>query len=227
MRQVAQIMGMPISIDIPSCSDDKIFETIFKWFKQVDERFSPFKKNSELSKYNRGEFSGSELSSDMRDIIESCNRWKEITGGYFSAWYNQEFDPSGYVKGWSIKKAGNLINGLGFKTYCIGAGGDIMACSDGQKEWTIGIQDPGDVKKILKRLSIKNSAVATSGTYERGKHIINPKTCKPADEFMSVSIIGPDIITADVLSTTLFAMGNKGIEFVSKFADYDAVFIAA
>ena len=136
------------------------------------------------------------------------------------------FDPTGYVKGWAIAEAGQVIEKLGFKTYCIGAGGDILARSVGEKTWNIGIQDPSNPGKILNMLSITNGAVATSGNYERGAHIINPKTKKPANELLSLSITGPDIITADVLATAGFAMGKTGVDFVNSQSGYKALAVA-
>ena len=97
------------------------------------------------------------------------------------AFQKKSFDPSGYVKGWTVKRAGQKLKKLGHRTFCVSAGGDILAASSGKKTWKIGIQNPIDSQKILNVLSISNGAVATSGTYERGAHIINPKTGNPAE----------------------------------------------
>lgn len=217
MRRVAQIMGMPISVDIPDCDKEQLFEDVFGLFREIDQKFSPYKENSELTRYNGEELSKKELSNEMKTVIKACMDWQKKTNGYFDAWYGEKFDPSGYVKGWAIKRAGDLIKEQGYKTFCISAGGDIMASSAGAKKWNIGIQDPTDKSKILNQLSISNGAIATSGTYERGGHIINSKTGKPAKEFLSLTVIGPDIITADVLATAAFAMGKRGIDLVNKF----------
>jgi thiamine biosynthesis lipoprotein len=100
-----------------------------------------------------------------------------------------------------------------------------LARSGGSKQWHIGIQDPRDKTKILNKLSIGSGAVATSGSYERGAHIINPKTGQPADELLSVSVIGPDIIKADVLATAAFAMGARGLDFIRLQDGYEALVI--
>jgi len=118
-----------------------------------------------------------------------------------------------------------LIKDHGFKTFCIGAGGDVFAVSDGSKEWRIGIQDPRDKTKILNKLSILNGAVATSGDYERGAHIINPKTGKPANELLQITVTGTDIIMADVLATAAFAMGKAGEAFVNAQPGYRAIVV--
>jgi FAD:protein FMN transferase len=220
MRQVQQIMGMPITIDIPSCDTAQTFDWAFARLRQIDEKFSTYKQDSEVSKYIRGEIDEHGASKELKKIIRACRAAQKKTDGFFSAWASGTFDPSGYVKGWAIAEAGEIIKKSGYQTYCIGAGGDILASSDGDKIWSIGIQDPTDKNKILNKLSISNGAVATSGNYERGAHIINPKTHKPADELLSVTITGPDIIQADVLATACFAMGPQSLEFMKSQPNY-------
>jgi thiamine biosynthesis lipoprotein len=116
-----------------------------------------------------------------------------------------------------------VIEKHGYQTYCLGAAGDILAKSDGRKVWKIGIQDPFNKAKILEKLSITSGAVATSGSYERGRHIINPKTGQPADELLSLTIAGPDIVKADILATAGFAMGLAGLGFIGKVDGYSAI----
>lgn len=219
-------MGMPISIDIPDAKDDAPFDEAFERLLQIDERFSTYKPDSEVSKFGRGELDKKTVSTELRKAIKQCEMWQKRTEGFFSATAAGKFEPSGYVKGWAIAEAGKAIERAGFKTYCIGAGGDVLARSAGAKAWNIGIQAPGDKNKILNKLSIMNGAVCTSGNYIRGQHIINPKTKKPADYYKSVTITGPDIITADVLATAVFAAGPvAGRAILKKFPDYEALLL--
>ena len=120
-----------------------------------------------------------------------------------------------------------MLQEMGYETFCLSIGGDILARSDGAKQWRIGIQDPRNPQKILNKLSIYSGAVATSGSYERGRHIINPKTGLPATELLSVTVTGPDIIKADVLATAVFAMGRqKGERFMKQQEGYQALIVA-
>jgi thiamine biosynthesis lipoprotein len=218
MRKVEFIMGMPITVDIPVYDNSSLFKEVFDRFRQIDERFSPYKKDSELSKFQRGEIVDKDLGIEFKKIMAACEKAKKETGGYFSAYFSGKYDPTGYVKGWAIAEAGKIIENAGIKTYCIGAGGDILARSDSKKIWNIGIQDPRDKNKILNKLSILNGAVATSGNYERGKHIVNPKTGKLVDKFMSVTVTGPDIIKADILATAIYASGEDN--FPHNYSQY-------
>ncbi|MBX4201409.1 FAD:protein FMN transferase [Candidatus Saccharibacteria bacterium] len=223
MRKVEQIMGMPITIDIPEPVDKQVFDWCFARLKQIDQKFSLYKEDSEVSRYRRGEVD--KPSPELAQIIRQCQAAEKKTNGYFSAWAGGQFDPSGYVKGWAIAKVGEIIEQSGHKTYCIAAGGDILSRSAGDKIWDIGIQDPTDKTKILNKLSISNGAVATSGNYERGAHINNPKTKRPAKELLSVTVTGPEIIWADVLATAVFAMGLSGLEFMKAQPAYQVLII--
>lgn len=216
-------MGMPIVLDIPDANSYSSFKKVFMNFRETDERFSPYKTNSELNRYNRGEISHVKLNPQMLQVINYCRKAETATGGYFSAWDGKVFDPSGYVKAWSIEQAVNLLKELGVESFCLSAGGDILA--RGNKIWRIGIQNPHDNNQIVATIKLKNMSIATSGNYERGLHIRNPKTGKPADFWASLSVVGQEIVTADVLATAGFASGPKALELIKKHSGYQALAI--
>jgi thiamine biosynthesis lipoprotein len=110
---------------------------------------------------------------------------------------------------------------LGFEDFCLSAGGDMLASSLGSKIWKIGLQNPERKDAVLGIIPARNLAVATSGNYERGNHIIDPKTGLVPDFFKSLTVIGPDIITTDVYATAAFAMGKEGLNFVDAQPGYD------
>ena len=220
MRRSQIIMGTGVSVDIPGASQE-VFDDVFELIKKVDTKFSTYKKNSETSKYRRGEIKEANLSPEMKDVIKACLKFEKLTDGYFSAWYDGKFDSNSYVKGWAIEEAGKLIKKAGHKNYCIGIGGDILAGSDGTKTWNIGLQDPRNKKHLTSQVVLKDGAVATSGNYERGEHIYNPKTNNPSKELLSLTVTGPDIITADVLATAMFAGGKDALSLIEEFDGYE------
>lgn len=223
MRRVEQIMGMPITIDIPDCDDETVFKTVFVELEDIDRSYSNYKTNSEITKFARGEISKEEISQGLSDILEGCKTAERDTNGYFSAWARGSLDANGYIKGWAIKRAASLLEGLANSNFCIAAGGDVLA--HGRKTWNVGIQDPSNKTKIAKIINLANQAIATSGNYERGQHIINPKTGQAADYWASVSVVGPDIIKADVLATACFAMGKNAEELIKKQPGYRLICI--
>jgi thiamine biosynthesis lipoprotein len=69
--------------------------------------------------------------------------------------------------------------------------------------------------------------VATSGTYERGSHIYDPHVGRPVGDLLSMTVIGPDIVEADVLATAAFAMGRRGLELIESMPHLEAYSIDA
>jgi thiamine biosynthesis lipoprotein len=224
MRRSKIIMGTGITLDIPNAKDDVIFESVFKLLEDIDRRFSTYKKDSEVSRFARGELKQRRLSRDLKKVIKSGKSAQAATDGAFSLYAGDIFDPSGYVKGWAIERASRIIEKKGYKTYCLSAGGDMKAVGD--KTWRIGVQNPVHKNKIIATIEARDLAVATSGNYERGNHIINPKTQKPADKLSSVTVIGPNIITADVLATAAFVLGDFALNFIGGQAKgYEALVV--
>ena len=227
MRRVAHIMGMPISIDIPAAANEQPFEAAFAALRSIDERYSPYKPASEYSRYAQGKLTETDLSDEMQQVKQACETWQTATDDYFSAYFNGKFDPTGYVKGWAIQQAADALEALGYTTYLINASGDILARSTTDHTWRIALQHPRDKQSSFGTISARNLAVATSGSYERGQHILDPHTKQPATSVLSCTVIGPDIIAADVYATALCAMGiPKGLDFINRQPSYEALLVA-
>ena len=218
-------MGMPITIEVLHCSDNDILESCFRILKNIDKRFSPYKPKSELSQMVEGVLKNA-VSPQMQEVIKACAWFEAQTDGYFSANYNGQFDPSGYVKGWAIQCVADYLKSANIGTFLINAGGDILCSSDTSHVWGIGLQHPKVKHSVMGTISAKNTAVATSGTYERGNHIYNPLTGVAANDLLAVTVIGPDIILADVYATAVFAMGaTQGLGFIAKQHGYKAIIV--
>jgi thiamine biosynthesis lipoprotein len=221
------IMGMPITVAVTDEIEAAIFSETFNIFKRVDERFSTYKETSEMSAINRGELSPDTYSKQMRDVLKKCDEFKKSTNGYFDIFKRDKIDPSGLVKGWSIGLVVDYLKKENIRNFFIDAGGDVYA--GGQNEqgnaWSVGIRHPLQKDKQAKYVQLNYSAIATSGNYERGLHLYNPFTNAPADYWLSVSVIGPDIVVADVLATTAFVMGEAGPAYISTVSGYEAFFI--
>jgi thiamine biosynthesis lipoprotein len=217
-------MDMHVIIEIvDSGVTEKIFKEIFDYFTYIDKTFSPFKKESELTKINHGRLLKKDWSRDMKTVFKLCEQTKNETFGYFNIEKNQEFDPLGLVKGWAINNAANILKRKGFKNFYVEAGGDIQVTGANKENelWKIGIQNPFDLKKNIKVVVLDNQGIATSGTYLRGQHIRNPFFPeKEIKEIVSLTVIGPNIYEADRFATAAFAMGKKGIGFIEKLPNF-------
>jgi len=145
-------------------------------------------------------------------------------------------DLGGIAKGYAVDQALKIVDDCGIKEAMISAGGDsrILGLKRG-KPWMIGIQHPRKKNDVALVLPLSDTAVSTSGDYERYfiredghrvHHIINPSTGRSADSSWSATVIGPDAMTTDALSTTVFVLGaEKGIALIETLKDIDAVII--
>lgn len=215
-------MNMPVIIDIPDETNPLIFQTLFEYFRRIDDTFSPFKETSEVSKFNAGK---STNNPDLLKILSLADQTKHNTHGYFDIRSGSKIDPSGIVKGWAIHNAAEQLRKKNVKRFYVEAGGDIEV--GGNTPWRIGIRNPFNVREIVKIVELKNGGIATSGTYERGNHIYNPFTHIPVDEILSLTVIGPDIYEADRFATAAFAMGRTGIQFIETLKGFEGYMINA
>ncbi len=222
-------MGMPATVEIldPQATPESV-DAVFRFFNAVDEKFSTYKPDSEVSHYNAGHIATKDLSDDMTTVLRLCEETKLLTGGYFDIDRNGFIDPSGLVKGWAIDIAGQLLRHAGFKNFYLEIAGDIQV--DGRdalnNPWKIGLRHPTEKEKIVKVVQLTDHGIATSGTYERGQHIYDPKTKQSVKtDIVSLTVIGPNIYEADRFATAAFAMGRAGIAFIEQRPDLEGYMI--
>ena len=228
MREIRTIMSMPVVVEIvDQGATGEVFEEIFNYLISIDNRFSVYKKDSEITLYNEGKISKENLSEEMREVFELSEKTKNETGGFFDIEYEGKIDPSGLVKGWAIHNAAEILRKKGFKNFYVEIAGDIEVAglNKENKKWAIGIRNPFNKQENVKIVYLSDKGIATSGNYERGEHIYNPKDKKRANEIESITIIGPNVYEADRFATACFAMGKNGIEFIRNLADFEGYMI--
>ena len=94
--------------------------------------------------------------------------------------------------------------------------------------WRIGIQHPSVRNRVAAVVIAVDAAVATSGVYERGDHVLDPRSGCPATGLESVTVIGPDLAVADAFATAAVALGDRdGMEWLATRAGYEALAITA
>ncbi|MFT6270084.1 MAG: thiamine biosynthesis lipoprotein [Alphaproteobacteria bacterium] len=148
-----------------------------------------------------------------------------------------KIDLGGIAKGYAVDNAIELLSELGISHALVTAGGDTRLLGDRLgKPWIVGIRDPRNRDKQAVVIPLAQSAMSTSGDYERyfeedGKrfhHILSPKTGKSIYEVQSVSIIGPQSVYNDALSTAVFVMGlEKGIGLINALPEFEAIVMDA
>lgn len=215
-------MGTAVSIDIADALPEQrlraLIDDVCQWLHEVDQRFSTYKADSEVNRLQRGELRIDDCSADLRTVLDACaGLWRE-TDGYFDAYATGRLDPSGYVKGWSVEVASARLAAAGSDHHCVNAGGDIRTRgrAAGGDPWRVGIRHPWQPDKLSWVLAVCDLAVATSGTYERGDHVRNPRSGGPARGLRAVTVVGPDLALADAYATTALAMGEPGLTWLAK-----------
>lgn len=146
-----------------------------------------------------------------------------------------KIDLGGIAKGHAVDNSIEILKLHGIKHALVSAGGDTKLLGDRLgKPWMVGIRDPRHAEKQAVVLPLIDSALSTSGDYERyfeqdGKryhHILSPKTGESAHEVQSVSIIGPSSTLTDALSTAVFVLGvQKGMDLLNRTPGYDGIIV--
>ena len=144
-------------------------------------------------------------------------------------------DLGGIAKGYAVDRAMAVLRRGGIAHAMVNAGGDTLIVGDRfGKPWVVGIRDPNNRDKVVLRLPLTDTAISTSGDYERYfdeggvryHHIIDPKTGDSARLLRSATVIAPTALRTDALSTAVFVMGaERGLAMIDQLADVDAVVV--
>jgi thiamine biosynthesis lipoprotein len=225
MHRVEHVMGMPIVVEVRDEGvDEARLDRVFDWFRWVDAVFSTYRYDSQVSRINRGELDLVDADPRLVQIFRRCEELRAATGGFFDvrAASVDALDPSGLVKGWSVDEAAALLERDGIRSYAVNAGGDARVRGG---IWRIGIQHPLERHAVARVIETSDLAVATSGEYARGRHVLDPHTGRAPEGVLSVTVTGPDLATADAYATAAFAMGARAPYWSARLRGYEAMTI--
>jgi thiamine biosynthesis lipoprotein len=229
-RHVIEVMGTVFSVDIRDGDGDSgVVGKVTDDLRHIDATFSTYRSDSQISQLAAGTLRVDECEPDVVEVLDLCATFARTTDGYFTATPGGRLDPSGLVKGWAIARASALVSAGGFTRHNVNGGGDVLAVGEPAPgvPWRVGITHPLDRVSLVAVVTGRDIAVATSGIAERGHHIIDPYTGRPATELASVTVVGPDIVTADVYATAAVAMGRKARDWLEDRPHYAAFAVDA
>lgn len=230
IRLVEHVMGMPVYVDIRDAdADSDAIARMLAWLHWVDATFSTFKPESEISRIGRDELAIADAHPHVQTVLARCEELRGESEGYFDAYAGGSLDPSGLVKGWSVDEAAEILTAAGLHDFAINAGGDIRLRGGALPDdhWRVGIRHPREADKVAAVVEASDLAIATSGAYARGDHVIDPHTGRVPGGVLSVTVTGPELATADAYATAAFAMGLKGPSWTAGLTGYETMTITA
>lgn len=208
---VEAVMGTVVGISTPGVAADRHpgVQAAAQWFHDVDRTFSPFRSDSVISRISDGDLGADEVPPLVNEVLAACDDLRLRTDGYFDAWYAGRLDPCGYVKGWAVDIAVDMLLDAGITDVCVNAGGDVRAVGRPQpgRAWQVAIAHPIVAGALCRVIRLEDGAVATSGTAERGPHVRDPHTGRAQLALASVTVTGPTLADADVYATAALARG--------------------
>ncbi|HEY0871345.1 MAG TPA: FAD:protein FMN transferase [Acidothermaceae bacterium] len=231
---VEHVMGTVVSFDVRAddsrraLMQDAVADAV-SWLHRVDEVFSTYRSDSQISRLGRGDLKLAECDDDVAEVLDLCAEIGRESDGYFSSTYGGQLDPTGLVKGWAVQRASEILVGAGSEHHCVNGGGDIQAVGGMAVDspWVIGISHPLQRDGFASVVTITGGAVATSGTAERGAHVVDPHTGQAVTSLASVSVVGADLIRSDAYATAAIAMGGSARAWLESRSGYEAFAVAA
>lgn len=231
------VMGTVVTIDVytegadSGSGLDTQLAAAVRVLHDADAVFSTWNPDSPVSRLRRGEVTLAQVPAVVAEVLDQCANASDLTDHWFDPWaLPGGVDPTGYVKGWAAQRALAQFRQPGSAAAASGvivnAAGDI-ACFGGLgpgEPFRFGIADPFAPRSLAAVVALAG-AIATSGTYERGPHLIDPHSGQPTARVASASVTGPDLGLADALATALAVAGEQGLAFIEPLAGYDALVI--
>ena len=225
------------------------------WAKVSSETLEVIKKAQEISELSEGSFDITvgpltqlwriarekgipPSTKDVKEKLDLVN-FRDVSinreGKVFLKKKGMAVDLGGIAKGYAVDRTFELLRSLGYKNLIVNAGGDLrVGGTKNNQPWSIGIQDPRVSQKIMAKVLVSDTAVATSGDYEkffihqdkRYHHIFNPKDGFPTEGCQSVTVVCKDGITADALATAVFVLGpEKGYALCQRLEGVECLIV--
>jgi thiamine biosynthesis lipoprotein len=230
-------MGTVFSFDVRGGEPGVVraaLEEAISGLHRVNAVFSTYREDSQVSRLARGELTLAECDPEVAEVLDLGAEAERVSDGWFSLRYEGRLDPTGIVKGWAAEHAARRLRAAGVTGVSVNGGGDVQmfGTPEPHRPWRVGIADPlrpGGLAAVVSAAGADELAVATSGTAERGAHIVDPRTGRSAvTDLVAVTVVAPTLTWADCWATAAFAMGSReGLRWLESLPDVEALLITA
>ncbi|MEU6480304.1 FAD:protein FMN transferase [Streptomyces sp. NPDC047017] len=201
---------------------------------RADALFSTYRAGSEVSRLARGEITVARCAPEVAEVLALGAAAERVSEGWFGLRHRGPLDPTGVVKGWAAERAARRIAAAGADGVSVNGGGDVQVLGTAGRDrpWRIGVADPlrpGGLAAVVSAAGAAELAVATSGSAERGAHIHDPRTGRPAaTDLLAVTVVAPRLTWADCWATAAFARGARdGAAWLESLPGVEALLITA
>jgi len=242
-------MGTIVTIEVLQPNADAAIDRAFGWFREIEARCTRFNPASELMQLVAQPVAQPSVPVPASPILFEAVRFSlmaaEATEGAFdpttTGHYKDIFidpeqntitltrpltlDLGAVAKGLAVDAAARELEP--FEDFAIDAGGDLYlgGLNPNAEPWTVGIRHPRREREVIHTLRASNQAVCTSGDYERGYHIQDPRTGETARSVASATVIAPSAMLADALATAAFVLGpDEGIRLLDRMGVEGLIF---
>jgi len=220
--EVRMIMGLPFSLHLgPGAEPAPGAEVEAMWLEleRYDRIFSTYRRDSQICRHFRGELALGRCDPAVAEVLALADTARRRTRGVFDIHGPAGPDPSGVVKGWATQIS---FARTGIEHGYLNAGGDLVLAGP-DRCWRIGIEHPADPGGLLTVVEIGSGAIATSGRAHRGDHLWDPRTHETSHTRWQATVIGPDLVWADILATAASITGPDGFRTLDWPAGYQAL----
>ncbi len=232
IRHVEHVMGTVFSFDVRMDGDadrERVragLAAAVAGLHHVDEVFSPYRPDSQVSRLAAGELALADCEPDVAEVFRHCAAEERLSEGWFTPRYAGGLDPTGLVKGWAVQRAVEMIASSGAAAVCVNGGGDVQLHGG---PWRVGVSDPlhpGGLAAVVEAHDAL--AVATSGPAERGCHIVDPRSGEsPAGSLASLTVVSRGLTQADARATAGYAMGPEARAWLERLDGTEGFAVAA
>jgi thiamine biosynthesis lipoprotein len=234
IHHLEEVMGTVVTIDVWGDPDGPLDAIVLlvrdacDVLHRADAVFSTWIPDSPINRLRRDEITWQEAPLAVSEVQAACATARALSGGWFDPWEMPGgFDPTGYVKGWAAQQAVEAIASPLVSGAIVNAAGDIASIGipGPDRAFRFGIADPASPGDLLCTVE-PPGALATSGTYERGEHLIDPSTGAPYSRVASASVTGDDLGLADALATAVAVAGEDGLDLIEPLSGFEALTVA-
>ncbi len=211
VQRARYLMGTVCEVAVAGAPDaDAKIEASFAEASRVEAMLSTWREESELSRVNRGEI---EPSPELRALLEETLAWRTRTNGAFDPQLGRViathrvacrtdacWEEGAFGKGYALDRMLALLDG---DEAMINFGGQIVA----RGELRVSIANPENREQPVVALTMRDASLSTSSSSEQ-RHIIDPRTRELLPPRGSATVLADDALTADILSTALYVMGE-------------------